>query len=94
MISFSVHKLSVYGLVHKDSKTAACQFWVLLQNKRQNFPNFLIPKSGMNRINRKLCSQDSLVFAAISLTLLIITTRNKDYFSSYFKHKHCSFSNK
>jgi hypothetical protein len=36
MISFSVHKLSAYGLVHKDSKTAACQFWVLLQNKRQN----------------------------------------------------------
>jgi hypothetical protein len=31
----------------------------------------------MNRINRKLCSQDSLAFAAISLTLLIITTRNK-----------------
>jgi hypothetical protein len=42
MISFIVHKLSVYGLVHKDSKTAACQFWVLgLQNKRQNFPNFI-----------------------------------------------------
>jgi hypothetical protein len=29
--------ISVYGLVHKDSKTAACQFWVLLQNKRQKF---------------------------------------------------------
>jgi hypothetical protein len=28
MISFIVHKLSVYALVHKDSKTAACQFWV------------------------------------------------------------------
>jgi hypothetical protein len=41
MISFIVHKLSVYGLVHKDSKTAACQFWVLVQNKRQNFPNFI-----------------------------------------------------
>jgi hypothetical protein len=48
----------------------------------------------MNRINRKLSSQDSLAFAAISLTLLIITTRNKDDFSSYFKHKHCSLSNK
>jgi hypothetical protein len=41
MISFSAHKVSAYGLVHKDSKTAACQFWVLLQNKRQNFPNFI-----------------------------------------------------
>jgi hypothetical protein len=41
MISFSVHKLSVYGLVHKDSKTAACQFWVLLQNKRQNLRRVL-----------------------------------------------------
>jgi hypothetical protein len=41
MISFSVHKLSAYGLVHKDSKTVACQFWVLLQNKRQNFPDFI-----------------------------------------------------
>jgi hypothetical protein len=39
--TFSVHKLSAYGLVHKDSKTAACQFWVLLQNKRQNFPDFI-----------------------------------------------------
>jgi hypothetical protein len=37
----------------------------------------------MNRINRKLSSQDSLAFAAISLTLLIIRARilgKMDYF--------------
>jgi hypothetical protein len=92
MIYDIIHKLSAYGVVHKDSKTAACQFWVYFKINVQIF--LILFKSGMNRINRKLSSQDSLAFAGISLTLLIITTRNKDDFSSYFKHKHCSLSNK
>jgi hypothetical protein len=92
MISFSVHKLSAYGLVHKDRKRPLVNFGYYFKINVKIF--LILFKSGMNRINRKLSSQDSLAFAGISLTLLIITTRNKDDFSSYFKHKHCSLSNK
>jgi hypothetical protein len=62
-----------------------------LKVKRMLINFIILFKSGKNRINRKLYSKDSLTSAAISLTLLIITTRNKDDFSSYFKHNTVGF---